>query len=521
MSESKRLSAEELAAQRQETLQMLGEDRDGWLATASARPNVLLGDRQIVVDRHDRGYSSFRHESRMREGLTQVPRDMHGVIKFDADGAACVKARLEREAPDFAPYVAWDFQDYARSQATRAQELINTISDLAANAATPTASPAPVDKADARAVSEQYRDLLFALHDAWGNVHTRGDADMKETWGRLIRENGEFAEPPPVPSAEINARLYAALDSAKRLLAEPFVRQSLRDKIAHVLAEHANLRQQADLAIQVPQVQDTVAGDAGGDRLDPARVDEIRGVLKLFVDRLHDSDFMKPHAREALKAVTVDGSGVSADQARLVLRVLSDFDRRMRDLDDGHQAQAWSGKLQGGQADADGVVQRRAADIEGYLVVEITDTASVAFSDVGRDFEVARIIKEAAGKAWREDFRSGSVALTDLNSNPVGSMYFSEAQPADELPEGGVRLTVRTTADVGEDDLGSNVSRVMMALAHRVERGEHDFGSPNGRAFSIRSVGGEVGRVQICEPRSPELSGEPADRTVGSEVEPG
>ncbi len=518
MSETKRLSAEELAAQRHETLQMLGEDRDAWLATASTRPDVLVGERQIVVDRHDRGYSSFEHEGKMREGLTQVPRDMHGVIKFDADGADRVKARLEREAPDFAPYVVWDFQDYARSQAARAQELINTISDLAAKAATPTASPAPVDQAQARAVSEQYRDLLFALHDAWGNVHTRGDADMKETWGRLIRENGEFAEPPPIPSVEMNARLYAALDSAKGLIAEPFVRQSLRDKVAHVLTQHADLRQQTASSIQAPQVQDAITGDAGGDRLDPARVDEIRGVLKLFVDRLQDSDFMKPHAKEALEAVTVDGSRVSASQARLVLRVLSDFDRRMRELDDGHQAQSWSGKPQDGQADADRVVQRLDADTEGFLVVEITDTASVAFSDVGRDFEVARIIKEAAGLAWCEDFSVVDVALTDLNSNRVGSLFFSEAQPEHELPEGGVRLAVRMNADVGEGDPGSNVSRVMMDLAHRIERGEHDVGGSSGRAFSIRGVGGEVGRVQIRDPLSPELSGE---RTRDSEVEPG
>ncbi len=366
MADTKQTSPEELAALRQETLQTLTEDRDAWRATAAPQSNVLIGERLIVVDRHDRGYSSFVYEGKQREGLTQVPRDMHGVIKFDAEGAARVRARLEGEAPDFGPFVVWDFQEYARSQADRSQQLIDNISALAEKAA---------------ATSEQYKDLLFALQDAWAVVHSKGDAGMKETWGRLLRENGEFAEQPAGPSAEMNARLYAALDGAKALVSESWTSQSLRDKVDRALTQHAELR------------------------------------------------------------------GVAA----------------------GPEA--------------------------GFLLLEITNTANAAFVDVGRDEEVARIIRETSEYTWPSDLSSIKRTLYDLNGNRVGALTHVARVPLGEPDEGAVRLLIKSDAVSPDADAGIALARVLKDVASKVARGEH--------SFAVRGDNGrEIASFELREPPS-------------------
>ncbi len=240
------------------------------------------------------------------------------------------------------------------------------------------------------------------------------------------------------------------------------------------------------------------------DRLDPQRIVEIREVLAVYVSKLHDADFMRPHAVEALEAVEAAGSRVSAEQARLVLRVLSDFERRVRELDDDRMVHAMG--LPSRFPLPEGGIARRKADTEGFLVLEITNTANAAFEDLGRNREVARIIGDVASKAWRGNFASMDGPLRDTNGNQVGSVSFREHAPTGELAEGGVRLTIKTTVDVDEDDPGTNVARVIGDAAGIIKRGE---------AFIVRDRSGVAAWLETRDLPSNERS------LAADEPEPG
>lgn len=106
------------------------------------------------------------------------------------------------------------------------------------------------------AMVEQYKDLIFALHDCWGVVHARADEGTKAMCLQLLRENGEFADPAPEPSIEMNARLYHALELARPAVDDSWTSQTLRSTLGRVLEKHRPLSHSAYENERVPQEAD-------------------------------------------------------------------------------------------------------------------------------------------------------------------------------------------------------------------------------------------------------------------------
>lgn len=91
-------------------------------------------------------------------------------------------------------------------------------------------------------VKAQYMDLMITLQDGWAIIHGRANDDLKNRWGQLLRECGDFAEKPPVISPALNARIYRVLDEGKsHFVGNVFLSTSLQSRYVRVLREHASL----------------------------------------------------------------------------------------------------------------------------------------------------------------------------------------------------------------------------------------------------------------------------------------
>ncbi|HMC44057.1 MAG TPA: hypothetical protein VKJ77_01895 [Caballeronia sp.] len=97
-----------------------------------------------------------------------------------------------------------------------------------------------------------------------------------------------------------------------------------------------------------------------------------------------------------------------------------------------------------------------------YLVLTIFDTSTAAFTDIGRDAELARVVREALAG---DTAPVGAVALTDLNGNVVGTMARSDFVSAAAPSNGGVQIVL----DV--DAISPEVTELLVA---QVEGGQLD-----------------------------------------------
>ncbi|WP_206146782.1 hypothetical protein [Burkholderia sp. Tr-20390] len=93
------------------------------------------------------------------------------------------------------------------------------------------------------ALREQYKDLIFALQDAWGHIHGSRNEDLKTRAQAILSECGDFADKPPVISADLNIRIYRVLVDSKDLIlgTASFASQGLRNKLNDVLDAHSSL----------------------------------------------------------------------------------------------------------------------------------------------------------------------------------------------------------------------------------------------------------------------------------------
>lgn len=108
------------------------------------------------------------------------------------------------------------------------------------------------------------------------------------------------------------------------------------------------------------------------------------------------------------------------------------------------------------------------------LTIDNTDNA--AFVDVGRDFEIARIIKGAANTiAGCDFFEDIEFNLRDTNGNRVGSVKYLESAPTGSPEEGRVRLVVETGNSAFSENGPSEAARILQEAAAKAREGEHSF----------------------------------------------
>lgn len=138
----------------------------------------------------------------------------------------------------------------------------------------------------------------------------------------------------------------------------------------------------------------------------------------------------------------------------------------------------------------------------GYIVVEITNTANAAFVDSGRNHEVGRIVKDAAGIAsdFPDDIIAGkdkgdiNVLLFDVNGNSVGVIKHVPEAPANQPEAGAVRLVIELGNDAFSTDGAVEVSRILSDAAVKL--------ADNHRDFPLHDINGQsVGATQwVAEP---------------------
>ncbi len=115
-----------------------------------------------------------------------------------------------------------------------------------------------------------------------------------------------------------------------------------------------------------------------------------------------------------------------------------------------------------------------------YMEVLIENTTNAAFSDTGREQEVARIIEEAADKLddWWGQGDGERHPLRDLNGNTVGHlMLTSEEPPRRPTVEGEVKLSIccELDNDAYGDDPAHEAAQHLREAAHHITKGNTDF----------------------------------------------
>lgn len=102
----------------------------------------------------------------------------------------------------------------------------------------------------------------------------------------------------------------------------------------------------------------------------------------------------------------------------------------------------------------------------GYLTLTIDNTDNAAFDD--KHCEIARIIREAAGKIDGSRLSDTSFKLRDYNGNTVGSVSYDEHRDAVDAP---VSLSIKTDNAAFEENGAAEVARILFEAADHVERG--------------------------------------------------
>ncbi|EIQ2412888.1 hypothetical protein LUY00_004605, partial [Salmonella enterica] len=89
--------------------------------------NTLLGERIIVLDKHERAFSQTVNNGEPAIQLKLPSPDLNGVSFMTPESAKKVCDHLAERWPDSGPYVARDFQDYAKEKYAETLKLLKSI----------------------------------------------------------------------------------------------------------------------------------------------------------------------------------------------------------------------------------------------------------------------------------------------------------------------------------------------------------------------------------------------------------
>lgn len=116
--------------------------------------------------------------------------------------------------------------------------------------------------------------------------------------------------------------------------------------------------------------------------------------------------------------------------------------------------------------------QSSAPSNEGFLVVEINNTANAAFVDVGREQEIGRIVASAADILTEHGVQGLDKLLFDTNGNSVGVVLNTDQPPAGDPAAGSVRLVL----DLGNNENSSDhIATIVRDAAVKLALGKREF----------------------------------------------
>ena len=186
------ISEEEI---RSESVRILAEDLDRWLETAQRHPNILLGTRMIVLDKHDRAMSR-NHDTKSGSFAFVAPdAELLGVTFLSPAQAMSVVAELTKKWPELGPFEAKDFQAYAIAEAHKLSQALTKLQSIAA-AKAHTQSADRSERLEANPAVEQALTVTLSIDDT-GNA-AFADVGRNEEVARLIDMAAEkiYEQPP-------------------------------------------------------------------------------------------------------------------------------------------------------------------------------------------------------------------------------------------------------------------------------------------------------------------------------------
>ena len=234
LEESRAIEAQRLKQQtgiKTEVIKTLLRHHDEWLEMTRKNSNVLIGERMIVIDKHGRAFSQTMENGESAIKLSQPNSNLIGVSMLTAEQANKVVAHLEQRWPEMAPYVAWDFQDFAKAECDKIQGLLTLIRNAAeasqlaikeegaspnpagAKAAAAPHTPPPVGAAE----SPNTLFVVLAINDTGNEAF--GDMGRAEEVARIITEAAErmYEQPPGLlqvgfPLRDINGNKVGSVE---------------------------------------------------------------------------------------------------------------------------------------------------------------------------------------------------------------------------------------------------------------------------------------------------------------------
>lgn len=118
---------------RSEIVRICADDLTRWLETAQRHPNILLGTRMIVLDKHER-VMSRNHDTESGSFAFVAPdAELLGVTFLSPAQAMSVVAELERKWPENGPFEAKDLQAFALAEVEKVSKVLTSLQTIETN----------------------------------------------------------------------------------------------------------------------------------------------------------------------------------------------------------------------------------------------------------------------------------------------------------------------------------------------------------------------------------------------------
>jgi len=456
-----------------ETVSALMADLDAWGQTSRRHADTLVANRLIVLDRHERAFSSDTEENGKVVPNLRLPKpDFQGVTFLTPESAEKVCDELQRQNPEDGPYVARDAYEYAEKKHADILRFLNKNCRERVY---------EWPSGFVRQAEDQFRMML----------HER----FTPKWEDGLRDSdGHPRYAITIPAHEVPQLRMLQKAHPARWGNPPEVAKELADN--HRQLEESSMKNSAKYNFLTPEQKefvDILCIETNSDPFVPSMPKNLNfgNVLELN-ERLHE--LAAQHLKLSLMSVE---TGLSRRQEQAQQAIAQE----VKELLDGVPGIKGAHVMGDPRGNTIGVYfeSGRSTSLTGsykvpvdpqrllvlngeafwdaypvkpeYLELTIA-TDSAAFDDLGHDQEVANIFEDAADKIEKECSYGGKglglndgLTLRDRNGNMVGCVEVTTNPGTGGLLEGNVRLAIELDKAASDGDALRDASNLLRETA--------------------------------------------------------